>query len=430
MLMLEWLCFMAFDKGFSRTNEVHPARKLATCVVLALAVLAFGCASPKKQPDFTLMSQAWSTIQEQYVDRSALSSKELTYGAISGMVEALGDTGHSSFLTPEMVKDLRNMEHGEFKGVGLEIQMKNGRVVVVSPIDGSPAQKAGVKPGEVILKVGGQDVSDWPLARVIQQISGRPGTKVSIELEEPRSGRSHLVMLVRASIKIRDVTWQRVPGTDIAHLRIASFDAGVSKDLRRALSEIQNQGLNSVVLDLRNNPGGLLDEAITVASQFLAEGNVLLSKDSKGQVSAVPVEKGGLAPAVPLVVLVNEGSASAAEIVAAAIQDADRAPLVGQTTFGTGTVLEEFRLADGSALLLAVQEWLTPAGRSFWHKGLKPDREVTLASDSSPLFPIAERGLTKEQLDESGDRQLLSAIDTAVQHHAVTAAQGLRRQAR
>ncbi|HEY5913431.1 MAG TPA: S41 family peptidase [Verrucomicrobiae bacterium] len=374
-----------------------------------------GCASGRKEPNLNLVAQAWSEISKNYVDRSAVDSTELTYGAIGGMVDALGDTGHSSFLTPEMVKELGKMERGEFKGVGIEIQSRNGQVVVVSPMDGSPAEKAGVHPGDVILRVGGRDVADWPLNRVVQEIAGRPGTKVTLTLLEPRTGRERQLTLVRASIKLHEVTWARVPGTDIAHLRLATFDAGVTRDLRRALGEIRDAGLGAIILDLRNNPGGLLDEAISVASQFLEFGDVLLTRDTRGKVEAVGVEKGGMATSMPLVLLVNEGSASAAEIVAGALQDGHRARLVGQTTFGTGTVLEEFRLSDGSALLLAVQEWLTPSGRSFWHKGIVPDLPLPLSGDEEALFPAAVKSMTPRQLEQSTDRQLRKAIQVVTE---------------
>jgi len=357
------------------------------------------------------MAQAWNTIQRQYVDRTAVQPKDLTYGAISGMVDALGDTGHSTFLTPEMVTELRNMERGEFKGVGVEIQVKEGHVVIVTPLDDSPAQRAGLRAGEVILKVGGEEISDWPLSRVVDRITGKVGTKVTLTLQDPRSGRTRQVSLVRASIKLHEVTWQRLPGTSIAHLRLATFDAGVTRDLKKALTQIKNEGLTGIVLDLRNNPGGLLDEAVGVASQFLKEGNVLVAKDAKGQSEPVPVEKGGLATDVPLVALVNEGSASAAEIVAGALQDAHRATLVGETTFGTGTVLGEFRLSDGSALLLAIEEWLTPEGHSIWHKGITPQLVMALPAEVTPLLPATERELTPEQLQTSDDRQLLRALE-------------------
>ncbi len=370
-----------------------------------------GCvSSAKSEPDFRLMAQAWNTIQRHYVDPAGVEPKELTYGAISGMVDSLGDTGHSAFLTPEMVRELRTAERGEFKGVGIEIQMKDGHATVVAPLDDSPAQKAGIQTGDVILRVAGEDITDWPLSRVVERISGRAGTKVSLTVQDVRSNHTREVTLVRASIKLHDVSWQRLPGTTAAHLRVASFDAGVTRDLRNALLEIQHQKLAGVLLDLRSNPGGLLDEAVDVASQFLTAGNVLLAKDATGKVEPVPVTKGGVATNLPVVVLVNEGSASAAEIVAGALQDARRTRLVGETTFGTGTVLQRFRLSDGSALLLAVEEWLTPNGRSFWHKGLTPDVAVSLPPEVNPLLPAAEHGMTAEQLRHCQDKQLLTAL--------------------
>lgn len=371
---------------------------------------SMGCASARKEPDFQLMGQAWDTIQQEYVNRRALDSRELTYGAISGMVDALGDTGHSTFLTPEMVKELRHVERGEFKGVGIEIQMKNGRVTVVAPVDDSPAQRAGVKAGEIILKVGSDDVTDWPLSRVVDHIAGRAGTKVSLTLQDPKDNHTRQVTLVRASIKLHEVTWNQLPDTKIAHVRIATFDAGVTRDLRKALTDAQAQGLSAVILDLRDNPGGLLDEAVGVASQFLKDGNVLLAKDAKGQVEPVPVDKGGVALNLPLVVLINQGTASAAEIVAGALRDAHRTELVGEATFGTGTVLQQFRLSDGSALLLAVEEWLTPKGESFWHKGIEPEQVVTLPQDATPILPATEKELTAAQLRSSSDQQLLKAL--------------------
>jgi carboxyl-terminal processing protease len=356
------------------------------------------------------MNQAWNTIQSKFVNRASLQSDELTYGAISGMVDALGDTGHSTFLTPAMVKDLKNMERGEFKGIGIEIQVKGSHVVVVAPIDGSPADRAGLRAGDIILKVSGQDVTDWPLARVAERITGRTGTKVNLTLQDPRTAIIRQVMVVRASVKMHEVTWEKIPGTSLAHLRLASFDNGVTKDLRATLHQILDANLNGVILDLRNNPGGLLDEAVGVASEFLSGGVVLQAKDGKGKISVVPVESGGIATNLPMVVLINEGSASAAEIVAGALQDNHRADLIGQTSFGTGTVLQEFRLSDGSALLLAVEEWLTPNGQSFWHKGVTPDFPVALPVDRSPVFPGAERHMSSEELQSSDDRQLLDAI--------------------
>ena len=411
-------CGMPTGRPRSRVTRYFAAALLGG---LAMGWLgAMGCASSRKEVDLKLVSQAYESIQSHYVDRKAVQSKDLTYGAISGMVEALGDTGHSTFLTPEMVRELKSLEHGELKGIGIEVEMKNGQVVIVAPLDGSPAQKAGLHSGEIILRIGGEDVSDWPLSKVVDKILGPTGTRISLTLQEPRNGRIQEVTLKRAAIQLHEVTWQRLPGTEIAHLRVATFDAGVSKDLKKALQAIRSAGAKGIILDLRNDPGGLLEEAIGVTSQFLTNGDVVLTKDAKGKVTSEPVEKGALAGDLPLVVLVNEGSASAAEIVAGALQDRKRAPLVGETTFGTGTVLQEFSLSDGSALLLAVGEWLTPNGHSFWHKGLTPQYLVPLPPEISPLIPANEAELTAKEFTKTDDRQLMTALrllDVHAQHH-------------
>jgi carboxyl-terminal processing protease len=361
-------------------------------------------------PDFRLMTEAWNMIHRVYVDRAAVKTRPLTYGAIGGMVDALGDTGHSRFLTPEMVRMVKHLSQGQFKGIGVEVRMRAGHIVVVAPLDGSPAQRAGLHPGDIILKVDGQDITGVSLDRVVGRISGPVGTSVTLTILNPTIGRTRDVSLVRASIAIHNVTWQRLPGAAVAHLRIAGFSQGVAKDLRKALTDIEEEALSGVVLDLRNNPGGLLDEAVSSASQFLRGGNVLLVKDAQGRVAPIPVQSGFGATDLPTVVLVNGGTASAAEIVAGALKDGHRASLVGKTTFGTGTVLREFPLSDGSALLLAVDEWLTPDGHTIWHKGITPNFGVPLPPGIIPLFPEGERDMNSAQLQASGDEQLLRAL--------------------
>jgi carboxyl-terminal processing protease len=366
-------------------------------------------------PDFKLMAEAWNDIQRFYVDRTVVQPRLLTYGAISGMANALGDTGHSRFLTPEMVKSEQNFVQGQFEGIGAEVQEKGGHIVIVAPLDGSPAQKAGLRPGDIILKVNGQDVTGLPLTEVVGRILGPAGTSVTLTILNPSTGQTRDLTLVRARITVNNVTWQILPGTTVADVRIAGFSQGVTKDLQKALDEVHQQGATALILDLRNDPGGLLEEAVGTASQFLTSGNVLLEKNAQGQTTPVPIQPGGVAPDIPMVVLVNGGTASAAEIVAGALQDPHRATLVGETTFGTGTVLNEFSLSDGSALLLAVEEWLTPDGHTIWHKGITPNVVVALPSGAVPLFPEAERGMTPAQLQASDDKQLLQALEQLTQ---------------
>ena len=365
--------------------------------------------------NYSLIQEAWKTINQVYVDRTAVNQQNLTYGAISGMVTALGDTGHSTFLTPDMVKSEHNFTQGEFEGIGALLEMRNGRATIVTPFDGSPAQKAGVKPGDVILKVDGKDVSGQSLTQIVDQVLGPAGTQVTLTLQDPNTGTTRDVTITRAKIQIHNVTWHMLPGTTLAHVRVAAFSDGVTADLKKALQDAKAQGATGIILDLRNDPGGLLSEAVSVASQFLADGNVMLEKNAQDQIKPLPVEKGGVATEIPMVVLINNGTASAAEIVSGALQDAKRATLIGETTFGTGTVLNEFPLSDGSSLLLATEEWLTPNGKSFWHKGIQPDIQVSLPANVSPLIPEQEQGMTAQQIQDSQDTQLLKGIQTLQQ---------------
>jgi carboxyl-terminal processing protease len=400
------------------TRMLRPAFLMVLCLVVGMGagvifdrwvLLAFVPRSAIS--DFQLMAQAWNTIQHYYVDRAVVKPKALAYGAISGMVDALGDTGHSVFLSPEMVKQLHVFESGQLKGIGVQIDLKQGHVVIVAPIDNSPAQRAGLRSGDIIMSVDGRDITGLPLNQVVKRITGPVDTSVKLGVLDPQTHRLRNVTIVRATIKINNVTWQRLPGTEVVDLRIASFNEGVADDLRRAVREVQEQRLQGLILDLRNNPGGVLDEAVAVASQFLMNGNVLLVKDAQGKITPVPVKPGGLATNIPMAVLINGGSASGAEIVAGALRDSHRAELIGETTFGTGTVLNEFPLIGGSALMLAVQEWLTPDGHSFWHKGIPPQIKVALPSDANPLVPAAERDMTATELQSSDDKQLLRALE-------------------
>lgn len=379
-------------------------------VILERQVLAAFDPAARAQLDFKLIGQADGLIEEHYVDRGAIRPQRMTYAAIGGMVDSLGDTGHSVFLTPEMVREGKQELQGRFPGIGAEVRMRGKLVVIVAPLDGSPAQKAGLRAGDVIFKVDGRDIAGETLEQVVRGIRGPAGTKVTLSVRDPGTDSTRSVELVRAVIHPRRVSWRLVPGTRIADLRIAAFSEGTAKSLRKAIEELRAAGASAVVLDLRDNPGGLLEPAVAVASEFLPGGNVLLEKDSRGKLQPVAVEneKGRLK--LPMAVLVNAGTASAAEIVSGALQDARRGVVVGQKTFGTGTVLEEFGLPDGSALMLAVREWLTPDGHTIWHKGIEPNVKVALADGAAPVFPEALAALSPARLAASRDAQLLKAL--------------------
>lgn len=357
-----------------------------------------------------LISEAFSVIDRSYVDRGAVKPGELTYAAIAGMMDSLGDTGHSRFLTPQMAKQESNFTRGVFEGIGAQVEWKDGHTIIVAPMDGSPAQKAGLKPGDMIIEVNGENVEGQPISQVISKVSGPAGTSVWLTIQDAKTGTSRELMIVRARIELQIVTWAFIPGTRIAQIRLAAFSHGLTNALMNTLDEAQKQGATGIVLDMRNNPGGLLDESIGVASQFLKSGSVLQEQDAQGQIVVIAVKPGGVAYEIPVVVLINGGTASAAEIVAGALQDANRATVVGEKSFGTGTVLNQFSLSDGSALLLATQEWLTPAGRVIWHKGIPPDISVSMTTSDIILTPGNVQKLLPDQVLTSGDPQLLKAI--------------------
>ncbi len=360
--------------------------------------------------NFQLFLDAWNTVQKNYVDHSALDTTQLMYAAISGMVDGLGDTGHSRFMTPDMVKQQNAFTQGSFEGIGAEVQLnKDNNVTIVAPYAGSPAEKAGVQPGDVILKVDGVDVTGQSLNSVVQRIIGPAGTTVVLTLQNPTTQATRDVSITRAKIVIDNAAWSMIPGTTIADIHLAGFSSGVTNQLKNDLEAIKAAGATGLILDLRNNPGGLLSESIGVASQFLKDGVVLQEKDAKGNIRNDAVQPGGVATDIPMVVLINQGTASAAEIVAGALQDAGRATLIGDKTFGTGTVLSTFNMPDGSAILLATTEWLTPKGRVIWHKGIVPDQTVTLAANVNGLFADI-KPFTADQVQTTQDTQFLQAL--------------------
>ena len=359
-----------------------------------------------------LIQEGYNLIMNHYADRQGLAETNLTYGALTGMVDALGDTGHSRFLSPEMLATENRQIEGSFEGIGALLSVnQDGNPIILSPLDDSPAQKAGLRAGDIILMVDGQDVSHASVNDVVQKVLGPAGTKVTLTVRNPDDNKTRTITITRAKIVVNNVTWQMLPGTQVAHIRIAQFSNNVTGDLQNAIKAAQAQGARGILLDLRNNPGGLLNEAVSVTSQFLSSGNVMQAKDASGKVSTIPVEKDGIATSIPLVVLVNEGTASASEITAGALQDYGRAQLVGEKTFGTGTVLNQFRLSDGSAILLATEEWLTPKGRVIWHQGITPDVIVALPADVVPSVPQTERTWTAQDLKATKDAQLLKGLD-------------------
>ncbi len=223
------------------------------------------------------------------------------------------------------------------------------------------------------------------------------------------------VRIIRADVQIEPVSWAMVPGTKTAVLRLEQFSSGASPELRTALEEIKSAGADRLILDLRGNPGGYVNEAGAIASEFLPSGNVYIERNAAGEEKATPVSPGGVAVDLPMVVLVDVGTASAAEIVAGALQDAGRARVIGEKTFGTGTVLGEFALSDGSALRIGTVEWLTPKGRVIWHEGIAPDVVVARPEGVAPVVPVDLQSMTATEVAALDDPQLKKAIELAAE---------------
>lgn len=361
--------------------------------------------------DFTVFNEAWQTIDENFIDRDVLTSKDLTYGAINGLVQALGDEGHTAFLTPKQLEDQQRSISGSFSGIGAQLGIDEGLPIIVAPFDGSPAAQSGVKAGDIIVSVDGDDITSLSISAIAEKIRGTEGTEVTLTLYRPSTEETLEITIVRGEINIPAVDWTMIPDTNIGLLRLARFSANAKDEVVAALDAMQAEGATGVIVDLRNNPGGLLTQAVAVTSQFLTEGNVLQQENAKGERLLYPVEEGGVAPTIPMVVLTNPGTASSSEIFAGAIQDHNRGVVVGETTFGTGTVLQTYELSDGSALLLGTSQWLTADGRLIRKQGIAPDITVEVGLDGTLLSPNEVEAMTPDELAASGDQQLLAGLD-------------------
>jgi carboxyl-terminal processing protease len=361
--------------------------------------------------DFDTFWQAWDIVQEEFVDRDALDETDLEYGAIRGMLQALGDEGHTTFMTPEELTRQRSDISGKFQGIGAYVGMENGLPIIVAPFEGSPAEEAGILAGDIIMEVDGEDVTTWTISDIVDVIRGEAGTEVVLTVLRPEVNESPEIAIIRGDITIPAATWAMIPGTDVAMVRLSQFNANANKQIINAIREAEAAGATSLVVDLRNNPGGLLEQVIKVTSQFVEGGNVLQQEDARGNRKPYPDLRGGVALDIPMVLLVNEGSASSSEIFAGAIQDHARGVVVGETTFGTGTVLEPFVLDDGSGMMLGTSQWLTAEGRLIRKQGIEPDITVELPMTADLVYPRDLEDLTLADLLEGEDAQLLKALE-------------------
>ena len=396
------------------------ARLLVFGVVLAATALGAFFVGRSQSPaslaeedreSLALYAEALDTVREDYVDQEALDPKKQTYGAIEGMLDTLGDEGHTRFLTPEEREQNEEGLSGTYVGIGVQLEAERDDVVVAAPIEGSPADRAGIRPGDVLVAVNGESVRGRDVSEIVERVKGPEGT--SVRLTVMRGGEQQRFDLRRAEIRSPVVSWAPIGDTDVAHVYLSSFSDDSAEELRKAFEEARSAGARRFVLDLRNNPGGRLDQAVEMAGFFLDPGSVVyLREEASGGREEIRVSEDGDAGIIdaPLAVLVNEGSASSSEILAGALRDNERATVVGERTFGTGTVLSEFVLRDGSSILLGVAEWLTPNGDFIRGPGISPDEKVSLDEGTEPLTPGEVRDLPREEALQR-DAQLRSAFE-------------------
>jgi carboxyl-terminal processing protease len=422
-------------------NEVKMSTMRSLIIVLLFAGLLLGqtvaaepVASQSDQEsgtaydDIELFTDVLAIIQHSYVEK--VDIRDLIYGGIRGMLATLDP--HSSFMTPELYEEMQADTQGEFGGVGIEVALDQGVLVVVSPIDGTPASRAGIKARDQIVRINGNATQDLNLMEAVRMMRGAIGEKISLQIR--REGVEKLLdfELVREVIQVHSVSGRTLePG--YGYVRITQFQERTGQDLKEKLTGIRQEnpnGFKGLILDLRNNPGGLLDQAVEVADLFLRKGLIVYTegRDNENQLRFHATES-GTEPEYPLILLINEGSASASEIVAGALQDHDRALLLGENTFGKGSVQTIIPLSDHSGLRLTTARYFTPSGTSIQARGISPDIEVPrLALPPTPttghyrekdlenhfeaqgsLLKSVERPVSDS--DQGRDYQLMRALD-------------------
>lgn len=341
--------------------------------------------------NFNLFKQVWEKIQEKYVDQP-LDEQAMLYGALSGLVASLDDP-YSAFLDPSLTLDFMAEIRGSFEGIGAEIGIKNDQLVIIAPLKDSPAERAGLKAKDVILEIDGVDTGSLSLTYATALIRGEKGSEVKLligreDLEQPRE-----ISIVRDTIVVQSVDWRLIDsgGQKIGYLEINNFNSDTENRVQEAANYFKLNNPEGLILDLRDNSGGYLDVCIKVASQFISEGLILSEQFSDGEVKNYYAEGKAVLSGYPMIVLINGGTASASEILAGALSEYGLATLVGEKTFGKGSVQEYEELSGGSSLKITTARWFTPEGNSIDHNGIEPDI----------LIP-----LTKEDFDQDRDPQL------------------------
>ncbi len=379
-------------------------KKVRWILVFVLIFSLFTATSfSKEEYSFNLLREAIKIINSKYIEKN-IEEQNLLKGALEGLVNSLDDP-YSYYEDPESLKREReDLIKGEFGGLGIWITIKDGVLTIISPIEDTPAYKAGIKAGDQIVEIDGESTSGITLKEAVNKLRGKKGTKVTLTIRRKGLSKNLKITIVRDIIKVESVKSKILYG-DIGYLRLTSFNGKTYRDMRKALRKFKNKGVDGIILDLRNNPGGLLAVAVDVAGEFLPNKKIVYIVDRDGKKRALWSGDGDF-PDIPLVVLVNEGSASASEIVSGAIKDYKRGLLIGQKTFGKGLVQNVFMLSNGGALHLTIARYLTPSGAYIHKKGIEPDIVVKEEEDEREAHGESARSEVS-----INDRVLIKAIE-------------------
>ncbi|MCY4514319.1 MAG: S41 family peptidase [Candidatus Tectomicrobia bacterium] len=388
-------------------------------IIIVLVSICTGVVMANRHPfqseryeDLKIFTEVLSYVEANYVEE--VEPERVIHGAIRGMLRSLDP--HSSFMPPEMFGEMQVETEGRFGGLGIEITIRDDVLTVVAPIEETPAFRAGVMAGDQIVLVEGESTKDMTLIEAVKRLRGPEGSEVTIGIMRPGFTEPRDFTIVRAIIKIKSVRWTQLP-EDVGYIKVRSFQKTTVNEVKEAVRELESQGMSALVLDLRNNPGGLLDQAISVSELFLEDGKLIVY--TKGRLTNQDMKgfsKGGnIWSSQPLAILINGGSASASEIVAGALKDWDRATLIGTQSFGKGSVQTIIPLSDGSGLRLTTAKYYTPNNAEIHGEGITPDIVVELEPVTPSDDPEEElRSRRRMELpgeDMTGDAQLQKAFD-------------------
>lgn len=351
---------------------------------------------PPEEVDFSLFWEVWKALEEKFFEPQKFDTQKMIEGAISGMLESLEDP-YTVFFNPEETEEFIEEAKGIFEGIGAEIGIKKSQLLIIAPLEGTPAERAGLRSGDKILKIDGTITADLTIEEAVSLIRGPKGTEVVLTISREGWGESKEIKIIRATIKIPSLKWELIE-QDIAHLKIYQFFEKTDDDFRKLAIEILNSPTKKIILDLRNNPGGYLEVVQEISGWFLERGDVVAIEDfgsgkEKKEYKAQGNEK---FLDYPIVILINRGSASASEILAGALRDNRQTLMIGETSFGKGSIQELDELRGGSSLKITIAKWLTPKGELIADKGLEPDIKVEM---------------TEEDYEQDRDPQLDKAIE-------------------